>query len=61
MSKAHPEELITMTNLWAFIVYWQSTIAMVAVDYFTMWVGAEALASITPMKIKEFIYKNIIY
>ena len=32
---------------------------MVAVDYFTKWVEAEALASITPEKIKEFIYKNI--
>ena len=34
--------------------------AVVAVDYFTKWVEVEALASITPTKIKEFIYKNII-
>ena len=33
---------------------------MIAVDYFTKWVEAEALASITPMKIKKFFYKNII-
>ena len=32
---------------------------MVAVDYFTKWVEVEALASITPSKIKEFVYKNI--
>ena len=31
------------------------------VDHFSKWVEAEALASITPVKIKEFIYKNIIY
>ena len=30
------------------------------VDYFTKWVEAEALVSITPTKIKEFIYKNIV-
>ena len=31
-----------------------------AVNYFTKWVEAIALASTTPIKIKEFIYKNII-
>ena len=30
------------------------------VYYFTKWVEAEALASITPVQIKEFIYKNIV-
>ena len=34
--------------------------SVVAIDYFTKWVEVEALASITPTKIKEFIYKNII-
>ena len=33
---------------------------MVAVDYFTKWVKAETLASITPTKIKEFVYRNIV-
>ena len=33
---------------------------MVATDYFTRWVEAKALASITPAKIREFIYRNII-
>ena len=34
--------------------------AVMAVDYFTKWVEEKALASITPVKIKEFIYKNIV-
>ena len=33
---------------------------MVAIDYFTKWVKAKTLASITPAKIKEFVYKNIV-
>ena len=33
---------------------------VVAIHYFTKWVEAEALASITPIKIREFVYKNII-
>ena len=33
---------------------------MVAVDYFTNWVEAEALTSITPLKIKGFVYRNIV-
>ena len=32
----------------------------VVIDYFTKWVEAEALASIMPTKIKEFVYKNIV-
>ena len=34
---------------------------MVAVDYFTKYVEAEALTFITPAKIREFVYKNIVY
>ena len=30
------------------------------VNYFTKWAEAKALASITPIKIKEFIYINIV-
>ena len=33
---------------------------VVVVNYFTKWVKAEAFASITPVKIKEFVYKNIV-
>ena len=35
--------------------------AVVVVDYFTKWVKAKELASITPGKIKEFVYKNIVF
>ena len=34
--------------------------AVVVVNYFTKWVEVEALASITPAKIKEFVHKNIV-
>ena len=34
--------------------------AVVTVDYFTKWVEVEELTSITPAKIKEFVYKNIV-
>ena len=34
---------------------------VVAVDYFSKWVEGEALASVTLVKINEFVYKNIIY
>ena len=37
-----------------------SQLPKVTVDYFTKWVEAEALTSITPTKIKEFVYKNIV-
>ena len=70
--KAHPEELTTMTSPWPFAIWGIGLInqlpkergsvqyAMVDVDYFTKWVKIEALASITPSKIKEFVYKNIV-
>ena len=62
-----------MTSLWPFVVWGINLISqlpkgrgsiqcdIVAVDYFTKWVEAEALASIMPAKIKEFAYKNIVY
>ena len=61
-----------MTSPWPFVVWGIGLISrlpkgigrvqyiVVAVDYFTKWVEAEALVSITPTKIKEFVYKNII-
>ena len=72
ISKAHPEELMTMTNPWPFAVWGIDLIgqlpkrrgslqyAVVVVDYFIKWVEAEALASIMPTNIKEFVYKNIV-
>ena len=33
---------------------------IVAIDYFTKWVEAEALATITEARIRSFVWKNII-
>ena len=72
ISKAPLEELTTTTSSWPFVFWGIDLIGqlpkgrgsvqytMVVVDYFTKWVEAEALASITTAKIKEFVYKNII-
>ena len=61
-----------MTNPWPFIVWGMGLIGrlpkgrgsmqyvVVAIDYFTKWLEAEVLASITPTKIKGFVYKNIV-
>ena len=72
VSKAHPEELTTTISPWLFIIWGIDLIgelpkgrggaqyAVVAVDYFTKWVEEEALTSIKPTKIKEFVYRSII-
>ena len=61
-----------MTNPWLFAVLGIDLIgrfpkgrgniqyAVVAIDYFIKWVEAEALDFITPAKISEFVYKNIV-
>ena len=61
-----------MTSLWPFAVWEIDLIdqfpkergsmqqAVVAINYFTKWVEAKALASITPRKIKEFVHRNIV-
>ena len=72
ISKAQSEELTSMTSPWPFAVWGIDLIGwlpkrkgsvqyVVAVDYFTKWVEAEVLVSITPTKIKKFVYKNIVY
>ena len=33
---------------------------LVAVDYFTKWVKAEALANIRDVDVKKFVWKNIV-
>ena len=70
VSKAHLEELISMTIPWPFAIWGIDLIgqlpkgkgsvqyAVVAVDYFTKWVEAEALATITPAKIRELVYEK---
>ena len=61
-----------MTSPWPFAVWGIDLIdqllkgrgsiqyVIVAVNYFTKWIKVEALASIMPVKIKEFLYKNIV-
>ncbi|XP_022156667.1 uncharacterized protein K02A2.6-like [Momordica charantia] len=39
---------------------WQLKYVVVAVDYFTKWVKAEPLASITEDKVVSFVWKNIV-
>ena len=34
---------------------------LIAIDYFTKWVEAEALSTITEAKIQSFVWKNIIF
>ena len=33
---------------------------LVVIDYFTKWVKAEALSTITEVKIQNFVWKNIV-
>ena len=34
---------------------------VVGIDYFTKWVEAETLATITEKNVRSFVWKNIIY
>ena len=66
------EELTPMTDLWPFaqwgldimgpflIAVKQLKFLVVGIDYFTKWVEAEALATITEKNIQSFVWKNII-
>ena len=38
----------------------QTKFVLVVIDYFTKWVEAEALATITETKVQNFIWKNIV-
>ena len=64
--------MMTITSSWPF-VQWRIDIVdplplgksqvkflLVAIDYFTKWVEAEALATITEARIQNFVWKNII-
>ena len=63
---------MTITSLWPFAQWGidivdplplgksQVKFLLVAIDYFTKWVEAEALATITEAKIQNFVWKNII-
>ena len=39
----------------------QMKFLLVTIDYFTKWVEAEALATITEAKVQNFVWKNIVY
>ena len=66
------EKLTTITSPWPFsqwgidivgplpISKGQVKFLLVAIDYFTKWVEAKALAIITEAKIRNFVWKNII-
>ena len=72
MSKAYSEKLTSMTSPWLFAIWGIDLIcrlpkgrgsvqyAAMAVGYFAKLVEEKALVSITPTKIKEFVYKNIV-
>ena len=66
------ERLMTITSPWPFAQWGidivgplprgkgQVKFLLVAIDYFTKWVEAEALSTITEAKIQSFVWKNII-
>ncbi|KAL5542865.1 hypothetical protein UlMin_010575 [Ulmus minor] len=67
-----PEDLTTVTSPWPFAKWGidligplptargQLKYVVVAIDYYTKWVEAEALAKITEQNVTAFIWKNII-
>ena len=69
---APPEMLTSMTSPWPFAVWGIDLIGslptgtggvkyvVVAVDYFTKWVEAEPLSTITSKRMVQFCYKNIV-
>uniref|UniRef100_A0A2N9HL41 Integrase catalytic domain-containing protein n=1 Tax=Fagus sylvatica TaxID=28930 RepID=A0A2N9HL41_FAGSY len=68
-----PEELTSMTTPWPFAQWGldimgpfpigrrQLKLLVVAIDYFTKWVEAEPLATITERNIQNFVWKAVIY
>ncbi|XP_057418560.1 uncharacterized protein LOC130712759 [Lotus japonicus] len=70
--KAPPEQLTTMTAPWPFAMWGtdilrpfpkekaQMKFIVVAVDYFTKWIEAEALATITAAKIRNFLWRRVV-
>ena len=66
------EELTPMTAPWSFVQWGldimgpfptavrQLKFLIVGIDYFTMWVEAEPLATITEKSIRTFVWRNLI-
>ena len=67
-----PEELHSMTSPWPFAMWGMDIIGpfspgkgqtkhlLVTVDYFTKWIEAEPLATITARNVQNFVWKNIV-
>ena len=72
VQRLQAERMTTITSLWPFAQWGidivgplplgkgQVKFLLVAIDYFTKWVEAEALATITKARIQNFVWKNII-
>ena len=72
LHKAPPETLSSMSVPWPFYRWGMDVLGpfppapgqvrflVVRIDYFTKWIEAEALASITSARIQRFFYRNII-
>uniref|UniRef100_A0A2N9EPX2 Uncharacterized protein n=1 Tax=Fagus sylvatica TaxID=28930 RepID=A0A2N9EPX2_FAGSY len=70
--RAPPEELTPMTSPWPFAQWGldimgpflvgtkQAKFLVAAIDYFTKWVEAEPLATITERNVKKFVWKGVI-
>ena len=66
------EKMMTISSPWPFAQWGidimgplpqgkrQMKFLLVAIDYFTKWVEAEALATITETKVQNFVWKNIV-
>uniref|UniRef100_A0A2N9FJJ2 Uncharacterized protein n=1 Tax=Fagus sylvatica TaxID=28930 RepID=A0A2N9FJJ2_FAGSY len=71
ITRAPPEEITPMTSPWPFAQWGldimgpfpvgtkQAKFLVVAIDYFTKWVEAEPLATITEKNVKNFVWKGI--
>lgn len=67
-----PEDLTTMTSPWPFVRWGMDQVGplpavasnkkyvLLATDYFTKWIEAEAYTSITHAQVKSFIWNNIV-
>jgi hypothetical protein len=70
--KTAPEKLTPLTSLWPFAKWGVDIVGpmpvgkggrkflVVAVNYFTKWAEAEALAAITTMNITSFLWKSVV-
>ncbi|XP_061373314.1 uncharacterized protein LOC133315664, partial [Gastrolobium bilobum] len=71
--RAPPEELTLITSPWPFHKWGMDILGpfpkatgriqwlIVAIDYFTKWVEAEAVATITSQKVRKFFWRNVVY